>query len=145
MRRPVVLVIAPFAIFALYLVALAHVIRFAAVQPTPRWWIAMFPTWRSASLTWLLCVHAAAVAFASLPFAWVVSRLYGRFAVYVSGVIAVVVWGVLEAPLAVEVTKNPRFFLKGMWLADTLQFLLILPALVWLLRKLPSNNRWRGP
>jgi hypothetical protein len=113
MRPPIVLVIAPFALFALYLVALAYVIGFAAVQPTPRWWIAMFPTWRSASLTWLLCVHAAAVAFASLPVAWVLSRLYGRFAVYVSGVIAVVVWGYLRLPSRLRSRKAHVSFSKA--------------------------------
>jgi hypothetical protein len=144
-RRRVILLTLAFAIVPLYLVALTYAIAFAAAQETPRWWISIFPTWRSAALTWVLSLHALAIALASLPFAWVISRFYGRPRVWVALAIAVVITLVLAVPSGPDLTKSPGAFLVSIWVADALQFVVTLPLLALLLSRLPSNNRWRGP
>ncbi len=99
----------------------------------------MFPTWHSGSLSWVLFVHAAAMLLVSLPFAWVVRRLYREFGVWVSAALALVICSAVEGPVAADMLVNSPLLIKVTWLADVLLLLLILPSLVWLVRRVPSN------
>jgi hypothetical protein len=142
MRHPAVLALAGLAIGYLYLGVLAYAIAFAAVMP-PQWWIAAFSSSGTSVLSWSTFAHSVAVVLASIPFAWVIVWLYGRFSLYAATAIGVATWLVLEIQFVIDAFYFPRFL--SIWFADTLVFVLALPLLAWLFRKLPSNNRWRGP
>jgi hypothetical protein len=147
-RRRIILGIAAFGLLYLYLLALVYAIGLAAAWPTPRWWVGAFSAHRGAILSWLLISHLAVVVIVSLLFAWIIVRVYGRLSIAVSIVFALVIWGLFDAPLTLDAFRGDGFFSKGIWLADTVQFIGALPVLVLLLRRLPSNNRFersRGP
>lgn len=140
-RRRIILGIVAFGLLYLYLVALVFAIGLAAAWPTPRWLVGAFSAHRGAILSWLLVSHLTVVAIVSLLFAWIIVRVYGRLSILVSVSFAAVICGVFDAPLAFDAFRSDGSFSKGIWLADTVQFIGALPALVLLLRRLPSNNR----
>jgi hypothetical protein len=139
--RRIILGIAAIGLLYLYLVVLVYVIGLAAAWPTPRWWVGTFSVHRGAMLSWLLLSHLVVVVIVSLLFAWIIVRVYGRLSIPVSISFALVIWGLFDAPLTLGAFRSDGFFSKGLWLADTIQFVAVLPALVLLLRRLPSNNR----
>jgi hypothetical protein len=77
----------------------------------------------------------------SLPFAWIIARVYGRFSIALSIAFGLVIWGIFDAPLTLDAFRSYGLFSKGFWLVDTVEFVGTLPALVLLLRRLPSNQR----
>jgi hypothetical protein len=140
-RRQIILGIAAIGLVYFYLVALVYASGVMAAQPVPAWWLGIFSARRGAILPWLLISHLVVVLLVSLAFAWVIVHFYGRFSIRVSIAISLVIWGVVEAPLGIDAFRSDGFFSKGIWLADTVQYVGALPALVLLLRSLPSNNR----
>jgi hypothetical protein len=141
MRRGIILGIAALGLLYLYLVALVYAVGLAAAWPTPRGWLGTFSTHRGAILSWLFIAHLSAVLIVSVPFAWIIVRFYRRFSIALSIAFGLVIWGISDAPLAVDAFRNYGTFSRGFWLADTVQFVGTLPALVLLLRRLPSNKR----
>jgi hypothetical protein len=145
LRHRILLAAAAIGIGWLYRLALIGGLGLGlAIMPMPRAWLTLWPAWRVGSFTWLLTAHVISVLLASLPFAWAVGRLYGRFGPRVSVVLGVMICATLEAQYATDMISAP-WLVRGMWLVDVLLFSLTLPFLVWLLRKLPSNSRWSGP
>jgi hypothetical protein len=142
-RQRVILAVAAVPIAYVYLLALTYATGFAISVFPPRWWLAAFPSSGTAVLSWVSFAHTLAVVVVSVPFAWVIGRLYGRLSLYVAIAVGVVIWLLFETPAVIDLVRSPRF--RSFWFADTLVFVLALPSLVWLLGKLPSNNRWRGP
>jgi hypothetical protein len=108
----------------------------------PVWWVEIFSGRRGAILSLILIFHLIVVLLVSLAFAWIIVRVYGRFSVPVSIAFALVIWGLFEAPLTLDAFRSDGLFSKGLWLADTVQFAGALPALILLLRRLPSTNRF---
>ena len=145
MRRPIVLTAVAAGLVFLYLVAFVYMVAFVAIQPTPAWWQNAFGTHRSAQLAWLLSFHAAGVVLVSLPFAFVIARVYPRLGIAVACVVTAVIWGTIDASLVIDAFTSAAFGARGFWIANSVELLGALPALVWLMQRLPSNNRWRGP
>jgi hypothetical protein len=141
-RRRIVLAVVAFGLLYFYVAVLVYAIGVVAAWPTPRWWISALSARRGALLSWLLISHFGVVLLVSLPFAWTIIRVYGRFSIFVAFAFALVIWGTFVAPLTLDALRGDGFFRKGLWLADTIQFLGTLPALVQLLRHLPSGNRF---
>jgi hypothetical protein len=127
-----------------YVLALVNGIGFAAARREPAFWAAIFPTRHSGALSWILVSHFAAVLLVSLPFAWIVVRLYGRYSLLVSLAIALLIWGVFEAPLVLYAYEGSGV-LRALWLADTVQFIGLLPVLSALFRRLSPTNRFERP
>jgi hypothetical protein len=125
--------------------AFVCMVAFVAFQQTPVWWLNAFATFRSGRLAWLFSFHAAGAVLVSTPFAFIIARVYRRFGVLVASVITLVVWGTIEASLMSDAFKSGAFGARGFWIADSVELLGFLPALVWLAQHLPSNNRWKGP
>lgn len=142
MRRRIILGIAAIGLLYIYTIALVYAIGAIAAQPLPAWWVEFFSSRHDAILPWLLISHLLVVLLVSLAFAWIIVRVYGRLSVPVSFAFALVIWGLFEAPLTLDAFRSDAFFSKGLWLADTVQFVGALPALVLLLRRLPSTNRF---
>ncbi len=139
--RRIILGVAAIGLLYCYLVALVYAVGVIAAQPVPGWWVGIISGHRSATLTWLLISHLVVVLLVSLAVAWIIVRVYGRVSVPVSITFALVIWGVFEAPLAIDAFRSEGFFSKGLWLADTIQFVGALPGLVLLLRGLLSHSR----
>jgi hypothetical protein len=144
-RRSLLLTIAAVMLAALYAVTIVTVMGFVAALAVPRWWPQALPSWRASVLAWTFLADFATVLFVSLPFAWVVTRFYGRAAVPAGFVIVVLVWGALVVPSMTDSLEGPEAFLRVSWLVSSLEYLATLPILVWLLQRLPSNNRSKGP
>jgi hypothetical protein len=140
-RRIIVLGVVAIGLVYLYVLALVYGIGVNAAQRVPSWWSEIFPM-RSA-LSWALISHFVVVLLVSLPFAWAIVRVYGRLSIAVSLGVALLIWGLFEAPLTLDALRSGGLFSKGLWLADTVQFIASLPILVLLFRRLlPSNNRF---
>jgi len=145
LRRPLVLTSVAAVLVVLYLLAFVYMVAFVAIQPTPVWWRSAFGTHRGAELAWLFSFHAAGVVLVSLPFAFVITRAYRHLGVAVACVVALVTWGTIDASFMSDAFKSAAFGARGFWIADSVELLGSLPVLVWLMQRLPSNNRWRGP
>jgi hypothetical protein len=141
-RRVILLGIVAIALAYLYILALVYGIGVNAAQRVPAWWSEFFSTRPSSVRSWVFISHAVVVLLVSMPFAWVVVRAYGRFSVRVSAAIAIIIWGLFEAPLMRDAFGSDGAFPRALWLADTIQFIGSLPLLVLLFRRLPSNNRF---
>jgi hypothetical protein len=138
-RRVVVLGVVAIGLVYLYALALVYGIGVNAALRVPSWWAEILPT--RSTLSWALSSHFVVVLLVSLPFAWTIVRVYGRSSIAVSLGVALLIWGLFEAPSTVDALRSDGFFSKWLWLADTVQFIASLPVLVLLFRRLPSNNR----
>jgi hypothetical protein len=141
-RRVIILGIVAIGLAYLYVLALVYGIGVNAAQGVPAWWFEFFSIRHSAVRSWVLISHALVVLFVSMPFAWMIARAYGRFSVWVSLFIAIMIWGSFEAPLMLDAFRSDGGFPRALWFADTIQFIGSLPVLVLLFRRLPSSNRF---
>jgi hypothetical protein len=150
LRRPIVLTAAAAVLLVLYMFALAFMVGFLVNRPaTPVWWRNAFGT-RLGELAWLSSFHAAGVLLVSLPFAFVIARVYRRLGVALACVITLVTWGTTAASFIADALKSDTlrsatFGARGILIANSIEILVSLPVLVWLMQRLPSNNRWKGP
>jgi hypothetical protein len=140
-RHRITLAAAAIGIFCLYVVALVYAIGVGTAWTVPAWWAAAFSTRDDSVLLWLFLSHLTAVLLVSLAFAWVIARYFGRFSLALSLIFALVIWWLFEAPQMLNSFRADVFLPKGFWIADTVEFIAVLPALVLLFRRLPSNNR----
>jgi hypothetical protein len=140
-RRAIIFGIVAIGLAYLYVLVLVYGIGVNAAQGVPAWWSEFFSIRHSAVRSWVLISHAVVVLLVSMPFAWVIARAYGRFSVWVSFAIAIMIWGLFEAPLMLDAFGSDGVFPRALWFADTIQFIGSLPVLVLLFRRLPSNHR----
>ena len=144
-RQVLVLAAAGALLTWLYLVAYAYLNAFVSGYPMPMWWLRAFTSDRTAALTWYVLSHAATILLISVPFAFVIKRLYPRFGVPLAAGLTLVVWIAIE-PLSFLLHAVDRCSVRRpVYLVDHLIFLLALPGIVWLLRYLPSNQRLERP
>jgi hypothetical protein len=145
-RQLLVLTAAAALLTWLYLVAYVYVNAFVSSYPMPMWLLHAFATDRTAALTWYVLSHAATMLLISIPFAFILNWLYPRFGVALAAGVTLVVWITIE-PLSflLHAFEVAAPYIRGVYVIDHLIFLLALPGVVWLLRHLPSNNRWSGP
>ncbi len=145
MRTTLVVVATSIALLLLYSNILTWTIGYAMALPEPSQWAGLFPTRVSGVLTWMQLAHTTALLAASIPFAFFVAHFYGRRGVWVAlGITAALLtWISLPGLVQAFATSSPRD--QVITAFDNLKLLLVLPLLVLLFRRLPSNNRWRGP
>ena len=146
MRRSLLIVVACVGLLCLYVYALVWLVGYAAGLGPPNGWRDLFPSRVSGSLSWLILVNTVAMVLVSIPVALLVARFAGRRATTVALLMSLALFVVLGVPSLVTdfgTIMTPRIRLVTAF--DYIKLVGILPLLVWLLRKLPSNNRWRGP
>lgn len=143
-RRNIALCLVATGVAALYVLIYLSVEGYVAAMAVPRWWLEALPSWRTSALIWIFVSDYVAIVLISLPFAWLLGRLYGRFGTVAAFAVAVLAWGTLAVPPMMGFFQAPGAFLKVAWLVSTAELLVTLPILVWVLQRLPSNNR-RGP
>jgi hypothetical protein len=145
MRTTLVVLVTCIALFWVYNYVLVWTIGHAMALPEPSRWAGLFPSRLSGVLTWMQVAHTTAVAVASIPFAFLIAHFYERRAVGVALLITVATFAVFSLPSLVAYFSTFSTRVQLITVFDNLKLLLVLPALVMLIRKLPSNNRWSGP
>jgi hypothetical protein len=144
MRATLVVLITGVALFWVYNTVLVWTIGHAMALPQPRHWAGLFANRLSGVLTWMILVHTAAIVVASSPFAFLIAHFYGRRAAGFALLITVVTFALFSLPSLLAYFRTFSTRMQLITVFDNLKLLLVLPALVLLMRKLPSNNRWSG-
>src|ERR1700694_2368105 len=106
----------------------------------PRWLIGLFPTAFDAAVACGYLCRAISVLGASLPFAWLITRITPRLSLPIALFTALAAWGALEAPLLAMVLKLGARF-KIAYFVYSFEIIAVLPLLAFLLRITPSNKR----
>jgi hypothetical protein len=143
MRRALLIAIALVALYLYSYLLIFAIGRFLA-QPPPAWWGTLFATRAHAVLTWLVLCHSAAVLTASLPFAYLIHRTYGRSGPVIALAMTFTLFVFLSIPGLTLHGDSPTR-LKIVAVFDQLELIAVLPALVWALNLLPSNQRFERP
>jgi hypothetical protein len=145
MWRMILLVAFTVALAYAYAFALTVLIGLSMAVPMPRFWLETIPTQIAATLSWMAIWHTLAVFVASVLPALVISRLYPRRWLIASFAItlALTCLTFLPALIAMFPGASPR--LRLIWVFDCLKYLGMLPLLVWIARRLPSNNAFERP
>ena len=143
MRRALLAVIALVALY-LYSFFLVAGIGYALAQPHPGWWESMFSTRGHATLTWMVLCHSVAVLVVSVPFAYLIQRLYGRYGPAVALAMTLTLFVVFALPALRYLSDSPTR-LKVVTIFDQIKLVGVLPVLVWVLGKLASDQRLERP
>jgi hypothetical protein len=143
MRRALLVVIA-LAVLCLYSFLLIRGIGYALAQPQPAWWNSLFSSRGHAALTWMVLCHSVTVLIVSVPFAYVIQRLYGRYAPAVALAMTLALFVAFALPALIGHFGDSPTRFKVVTIFDQIKLVGALPVLVWALSKLPSNNRWSG-
>jgi hypothetical protein len=142
-RRALQVVIALVALY-LYSYFLVFVIGYFLAQPNPAWWDSMFSTRAHAILAWMVLCHSAAVVIVSVPFAYLIHRAYGRYGPLVALGMTLTLFVFFALPAWHYLGDAPTRQ-KVVTLFDQIKLIGVLPALVWVLSKLPSSQRLERP
>ena len=150
MRRSLFLAVACLGLLCLYGYALMWVEGYYAALPVPSHWMAMFPSRRSGVLWFGVLFGPLVLILVSLPVAFLLARFGGRRAMAVALLMTTALFVVTLLPSLVEdIGRGAYAGFSTLWRSyialGYLELIIVLPLLVWLIRKLPSNNRWRGP
>jgi hypothetical protein len=140
--KRIVLLIALIGLLYAYEYALAWGIGHALALPIPSGWRGSFPTRLSGTLSWIILMHTLAVVFVSIPFALLLERFGGARAPLVALALTVTLFLVFSLVPAIAFFGTLPSRTKLVTAFDYSKLVLVLPLLVWLIRKLPSNNRW---
>lgn len=140
MRRVIILTGVAAGLVVLYLMVFAYVVAFVAIQPTPSWLRETFTTRQTEDLTWLFTSRMVAFVLASVPFAFVIARVYRRVGVPVAIAVAAIVWATVEASSLIQSLGDTENYVRSFIIADSVELLATLPLLVWLIQHLPSNK-----
>ncbi|HXC10210.1 MAG TPA: hypothetical protein VNV61_14860 [Steroidobacteraceae bacterium] len=141
MRHRLLLLIAAVALGWIYLLAFTFAAGIAAVQVTPTWWLGMFSKSATSALIWLALTHAVAISLVSLPFAWIIGRVYGRLRVPLAFAITTAICAFIEIPTISEDFRAVGPILQSIWLFGAAVLFVALPLEVWVFQTWPSNNR----
>ncbi len=150
MRRQLFLAVGCLGLLCVYGFALMWVEGYEAALPIPPRWIAFFPSRDVGFLSLSVLYDTAVLVLVGLPVALLLARFGGRRATAVALIMTTALFVVIVVPSLVEdISRGAlagfhtlwRFYMAFVYL----EFIAVLPLLVWLFRKLPSNHRWRGP
>jgi hypothetical protein len=144
MATRITLIGAAIAALWLYHWLLELVLGLATAIPFPAWWLHVVPRQAHGIFLWTLLWHTIACIAVAAPFAWLLARYYGRFGVYIACAATLIIVGVDFVTPAHYFGRMSNFG-RGVTLFDAAKVLLILPLLVLLFRRSPSNLRWSGP
>jgi hypothetical protein len=144
LARRIALVLLTIAVGWLFWYLLVAAIGLAAALPVWKPWFAVFPTRRSAVLTWMVTWHTLAIVLVSLPFGFLIHRMWGRWAPLIALAITLAMFA-LELPDMGQLFRGQPLRFQLVAVFDQLKLIGVLPLVAWLASRLPSNNRWRGP
>jgi hypothetical protein len=146
MRRQLFFAAACVALICAYGYTLMWVEGYCAVLPIPRQWFAFFHSRASGFLSFAVLFDAVVLILASLPFAALLARFGGRRATIIALITTTVLFAVTMLPSVIEdIGRGAYAGFRTPWRLyiafGYLELIAALPLLVWVLRKLSSNNR----
>jgi hypothetical protein len=103
----------------------------------------MFSTRVNAATAWMVLCHSAAVLIVSVPFAYLIHRTYGRHGPLVALAMTLTLFVIFALP-AWRYLGDASTRQRVVTLLDQIKLIGVLPALVWLLGKLPPKQRLSG-
>ena len=124
--RSVILIFAALVTFYLYSISLIYGIGSPYAQLDPSWWGRMFSTRGGAVLTWLVLRHTVAVVVVSLPFAFLLRWLYGRYSPTVALAMTLAIF-LMGVPLLIHSFADSAIRLKVVTCFDQLKLIGALP------------------
>src|SRR5579862_6236547 len=150
MRKQLFLAGAYLGLLCAYYFALMLAEGYAAALPISPRWIAFFPSRDVGFLSLSVVYDTAVLVLVGLPVALLLARFGGRHATAVALSMTTALFVVAVAPsLITDISRGALAGFHTPWRLYMafafLEFIAVLPLLVWLLRKPPSNIRWRGP
>jgi len=153
MRRRVVLTIAAVGLAWSYWYAVFAGIGLAASLYLPTMsWLGIVPTHRPAPPSWHLqhlatelVLDTLAIFLVTVPFAWILGRIYKRRGPLLGTAITVVIVVATYGPLRDYIFAPGNSTARALFLTDAAEILAFLPLFVWLLHRLPSNYRLERP
>ena len=120
-------------------------IGYALAQPHPTWWESIFSTRGHAALAWMVVCHSLAVLIVTLPFAYLIQRLYGRYGPLIALAMTFTLFVAFALPALIGSFSTSPIAVKVVTVFDQIELLGVLPVLVWAFSKLPSNQRLERP
>ena len=145
MRHRIVLGVVALSLAWLYFKILVVTIGVASAQAPPLWWIHLFTSHMSAMITWIVVCHTTAVLIVALPFAYTIARLFRRVGVLLALGITIALYAIDPLPAVLAYFQMYSTHTRIIMLFDAVKLVGILPGLVWLFSRLPSNNRLERP
>jgi len=117
----------------LYNWCLVRVIGVAVALPFPSWWFQVVPRSDHGILAWVILCHTTAVVVVALPFAWLFSTHYRRYAMPLACVAA---WIIAIPVMAQTLRYLPHMsgLMRGVNILDTVKVVAALPLLTLVFR-----------
>jgi hypothetical protein len=129
--RRVLLALAALIVVYLYSFCLVVAFGYALSRPPPAFWGQLFATPGGAALTWMVACHTAALLGVSLPFAYLIHRIYGTLAPAVAFAMTLVLFLGFSLPaLWLSFADSPPRF-KVVTTFDQIKLLAALPLMAW--------------
>jgi hypothetical protein len=128
----------------LYYFLLIWLVGFTSTLAWPKWWLALFGSGRGAKVAWIITTHTLGVICAALPVA--LGALFDRRPLLLGTLTAILTSVLLAYPsLKPDIWSLILATHPGYFIVDQLKIVVAVPALIYLLRKLPSNQRLERP
>jgi hypothetical protein len=140
-RRRLLLLVSALALGFGYFIAFTLAVGAAAALAYPTWRLLPFSKPAASMLIWMALLDVLAAVLISLPFAWIISRLYGRLGVPLAFAITAVYCALITIPTTLHDFGAARPRLQAIWLFEGAVRLLALPAAVWIFEIWSSNYR----
>ena len=143
--RRVLLVLAALIILYLYSFCLVVAFGYALSRAPPDFWGHLFATSGGAALTWMVVCHTTALLAVSLPFAYLIHRVYGALAPAVAFSMTLVLFlGFALPALWLSFADSPPRF-KLVTTFDQVKLLASLPFMAWAFGWLARRSSARVP
>jgi hypothetical protein len=129
--RRVLLALAALVVLYLYSFCLVVAFGYALSRAPPPFWGQLFASTGGAVLSWMVLCHTAALLSVSLPFAYLIHRIYGALAPAVAFTLTLVLFLGFSLPaLWLSFADSPPRF-KVVTTFDQLKLLASLPLMAW--------------
>jgi hypothetical protein len=139
--RRVLLAIAALVVLYLYSFCLVVAFGYALSRAPPPFWGQLFATTGGATLTWMVACHTAALLSVSLPFAYLIHRIYGTLAPAVAFTMTLVLFLGFSLPaLWLSFADSPPRF-KVVTTFDQIKLLFSLPLMAWAFGRLARRRQ----
>jgi hypothetical protein len=143
--RRVLLGLAALIVLYLYSYCLVLAFGFALLRLPPPFWGHLFATEGGAALSWMVACHTTALLAVSLPFAYLIQRLYGTLAPAVAFTMTLVLFlGFALPALWLSFAASPPRF-KVVTIFDQIKLLGSLPLMAWAFGKLTRRGAAPAP
>lgn len=144
MVKRIALIVLALGVAWLYSYVLIAATGYVTAIPIETGWLALFPTRQSAVLTWMVLWHTLAIFVVSAPFGLLIYRAFGRRGIVVALLVTLALFSI-QLPYLGELFRGQPVRFQIVAAFDLLKLIGILPCIVWIFSRLPSNQRSERP